>query len=107
MTEHAKIKPKKEEKTDEMTYQVPPYSPARVLSPEFQGTSNYELGIVELVKEKIETLEQLKHDPEANKVKINQAEEDLKTLDYLYENYNIGMNVFRTAKGGRDKLRTE
>jgi colicin import membrane protein len=60
-----------------------------------------------LAKEKIETLERLKRDPEANKVKINRAEEDLKTLDYLYENYNIGMNVFRTAKVGRDKLRTE
>src|SRR3990170_3108217 len=36
---------------------------------------------------------------------ILSPEEDLKTLDYLYENYNIGMNVFRTAKGGRAKLR--
>jgi colicin import membrane protein len=107
LTGHTKIKPNKEEKTDETTCQIPPYSPTHVLSPEFQGASNYELGIVELAKEKTETLEQLKHDPEANKVKINQAEEDLKTLDYLYENYNIGMNVFRTAKGGRDKLRTD
>jgi len=33
------------------------------------------------------------------------VEEDLKTLDYLYQNYYIGMNVFRTAKGGREKIR--
>ncbi len=92
---------------DEMAYLVPTYNPTRVLSPEFRGTSNYELGIVDLAKEKIETLERLKRDPEANKVKINRAEEDLKTLGYLYENYNVGMNVFRTAKGGRDKLRIE
>ena len=30
--------------------------------------------------------------------------ENLKKLEYLYDNYNMGMNVFRTAKGGRDKI---
>ena len=50
-------------------------------------------------------LVRLRSDPNASAQEINQAEEDLKTLDYLYENYNIGMNVFRTAKGGRAKLR--
>lgn len=104
MTKHTEIKSKKEEKTDEMAYQAPPYSHTSALSPKFQSTSNYELGIVELIKEKIETLARLKCDPKANKIKINQAKEELKTLDYLYENYGIGMNVFRTANDGRDKL---
>jgi hypothetical protein len=89
----------------EMEYQIPPYRPTHVLSPEFGGTSNYEAGIEELVKEKMDRLEQLRRDPEASAAQIRQAEEDLKTLDNLYENFHIGMNVFRTAKGGRDKLR--
>lgn len=101
-----KIEPKKqEEKKEEMIYQVPPYNPKHILSPEYQGTSGYELGIIDLVKEKMERLERLRHDPEASQAAIHEAEEDLKTLDYLYENYHIGMNVFRTAKGGRDKIR--
>jgi hypothetical protein len=89
----------------EMEYQIPPYRPTHVLSPEFGGTSNYEAGIEDLVKEKLNRLEQLRRDPEASAAQIRQAEEDLKTLDNLYENFHIGMNVFRTAKGGRDKLR--
>lgn len=89
----------------QMQYQVPVYKPTHVLSPEFEGTSNYEVGISELAKEKMAKLENLRRDPEASPEQIRQAEEDLKTLDYLYENFHIGMNVFRTAKGGRDKLR--
>ena len=50
-------------------------------------------------------LERLKNDPNSSSQEIHLAEEDLKTLDYLYENFNLGMNVFRTAKGGRSKLR--
>lgn len=106
MTEGTQIEPKKqEEEKKEIAYQVPAYMPTNVLSPEYQGTSNYEMGIVDLVKEKMEKLEKLKQDPNANPIEIQQTEEDLKTLDYLYENYHIGMNVFRTAKGGRSKLR--
>ncbi|WKT58188.1 hypothetical protein QVH35_01400 [Candidatus Nitrosotenuis chungbukensis] len=96
------IEPKKNEQ--EMPYQIPPYKPAHILSPEFRGTSNYEVGITDLLKEKMERLDRLRSDPEANTADIRQAEEDLKTLDCLYENFNIGMNVFRTAKGGRDKI---
>jgi colicin import membrane protein len=63
------------------------------------------VGITDLLKEKMESLDRLRGDPEASAADIRQAEEDLKTLDYLYENFNIGMNVFRTAKGGRDKIK--
>jgi len=85
--------------------QIPQYKPEHVLSPEFGGTTNYEKG-VETVREEIEEkLHQLKTDPDANHHEIQLAEEDLKTLDYLYENYYHGMNVFRTAKGGRATLR--
>ncbi|QLH08612.1 hypothetical protein [Candidatus Nitrosotenuis sp. DW1] len=87
------------------TDQVPLYRPKHILSPEFGGTSNYESGITELVAETTQRLDRLKNDPHANAVDVVQAEQDLKYLDSLYQNFYFGMNVFRTAKGGRDKLR--
>ena len=84
---------------------TPPYRPEYKLSPEFDGTSNYELAMKEMGKESVERLERLQQDPDASPQQIREVQEHLKTLDYLYENYNLGMNVFRTAKGGRDKLR--
>jgi hypothetical protein len=87
------------------TNQVPDYKPENILSPEYDGTSNYELGIKKQRDEILKRLERLKNDPSSRSQEILLAEEDLKTLDYLYENYNLGMNVFRTAKGGRSKLR--
>src|SRR3972149_7076397 len=87
------------------TDQIPPYKPEHILSPEYGGTSNYDIGIKTQKEEIQQRLVRLRSDPNESAQEINQAEEDLKTLDYLYENYNIGMNVFRTAKGGRAKLR--
>ena len=87
------------------TNQIPVYNPEHMLSPEFDGTSNYELGIKNQREEIQQRLERLKNDPNSSAQEIHLAEEDLKTLDYLYENFNLGMNVFRTAKGGRSKLR--
>ncbi len=87
------------------TDQTPSYNPEFLLSPEFGGTSNYESGIHELKKEAMEKLDRLKNNPHALSDEITRSEEDLKYLDSLYENYYFGMNVFRTAKGGRDKLR--
>ncbi len=85
--------------------QTPEYNPQHILSPEFAGVSSYEREIKNQREELEQRLIRLKNDPNASNQEINLAEEDLKTLDYLYENYYIGMNVFRTAKGGRDKLR--
>ena len=87
------------------TDQIPPYKPEHILSPELGGISNYESGISDLREETEQKLGQLRNDPDATIQEIQRVEEDLKTLDYLYQNYYIGMNVFRTAKGGRDKLR--
>ena len=50
-------------------------------------------------------LERLRNDPESLSDDIAQVEQDLRYLDSLHQNYNLGMNVFRTAKGGREKLR--
>jgi hypothetical protein len=85
--------------------QTPPYQPQHIISPEFGGLSNYERGITDHKQELEEKLKKLQYDPETNSELINQTQEDLKTLDYLFENYYLGMNVFRTAKGGRAKLR--
>jgi len=85
--------------------QTPQYNPKNVLSPEFGGTTNYETGITDLIEEAKQKLDRLLNDPEATQQEIELAKLDLKKLNYLYDNYNMGMNVFRTAKGGRDTLR--
>jgi len=85
--------------------QTPKYAPEHVLSPEFGGLSNYERGIENHKLELEEKLQHLRRNADVNKRQIEQIEEELRSLDYLYENYYIGMNVFRTAKGGRSKLR--
>lgn len=86
------------------TDQTPKYEPQHMLSPEFHGNSNYESGVSSFRDELEEKLAKLQNDPNASQQQIHQTKEDLKTIDYLFENYNLGMNVFRTAKGGRSKL---
>jgi len=90
---------------EDSTSITPAYKPKHILSPEFKGTSNYEVGVETLMEETKEKLNQLKSDPNAITEQVCLVEEDLKTLESLYENYHIGMNVFRIAKGGRDGLR--
>ena len=92
-------------KVETPTDQTPEYTPKHILSPEFEGTSNYETGINRVRNETIEKLDRMKNESDTNPQQIKQIEDELKILDNLYENYNLGMNVFRTAKGGRDKLR--
>lgn len=92
-------------KVETPTDQTPIYTPKHILSPEFGGASNYEEGINRVRKETRAKLECMKNESDTNLQQIKQIEEELKILDNLYENYNLGMNVFRTAKGGRDKLR--
>jgi len=85
--------------------QTPKYDPENILSPEFGGTTNYETGITDLIEEAKQKLDRLLNDPEATQQEIELAKLDLKKLNYLYDNNNFGMIVFRTAKGGRDTLR--
>jgi len=85
--------------------QTPEYSPEHMLSPEYSGISNYEIGVGGFRRELEESLARLRSDPEASEERIRRAEEDLSKMDTLYENYHIGMNVFRTAKGGRDRIK--
>ena len=87
------------------TDQTPKYEPKYVLSPEFSGLSNYERGVETHKQELEEKLRQLKQNPDENENQIKQLEDEINSIDYLYENYNLGMNVFRTAKGGRSKIK--
>jgi len=85
---------------------TPNYIPEHVLSPEYGGVSNYEHAVDEFLDESKKILEKLKNDPESTKKQIQNAKNDIIYLESLHENFFIGMNVFRTAKGGRDKLKS-
>jgi hypothetical protein len=43
--------------------------------------------------------------PEQNRGEIAMLSTEVETLQSLFENYNLGMNVFRRAQGGRSSLR--
>jgi len=83
---------------------TPAYVPEHVLSPEFAGVSNYERGVDSFLEEIKQKLEQLKNNPDATEKEIKETEREIIYLESLHENFYIGMNVFRTAKGGRDKI---
>ena len=96
---------------DELTRKVeiptdntPKYIPQHVLSPEFGGMSNYESGVGKFLEETKQKLKKLKSDPNASEKDIITTQQEIEYLESIYENYFIGMNVFRTAKGGRNKL---
>ena len=67
------------------TDQTPKYVPELMLSPEYQGRSNYESGVASHRDEIEEKLAKLQKDPNASQQELHQAEEDLKTVDYLFE----------------------
>jgi len=91
-------------KAEKFKDETPDYIPEHVLSPEYGGVSNYEHAVEEFLEESNQRLEQLKNDPEATTKQIKNAENDIIYLKSLHENFFIGMNVFRTAKGGREKI---
>jgi len=68
-------------------------------------SSEYEQNVGKLLMEKNEKLEFLKNNPELNKVEIEMLNTEIETLQSLFENYNLGMNYFRRARGGRKGLR--
>ena len=84
--------------------QTPEYNPQHVLSPEFAGVSNYERGVDSFLDELKSKLVKQKNDPEATEKEILVTENEITYLESIHENYYIGMNVFRTAKGGRNKI---
>ena len=87
--------------------QTPAYNPENVLSPEFEGKSNYERGVGEILEVAKLKLETLKSNPDATEKDIKDTEDEITYLESLHENYFIGMNVFRTAHGGRSKIKAK
>ena len=75
------------------------------LDPAFHGESNYEVGLEGLLTEKRNLIAKMEADPQANGETLQSVREDLQIIEGLWENYHIGMNVFRNAKGGRDGIR--
>jgi colicin import membrane protein len=84
--------------------QTPKYDPQHILSPEHGGVSNYENGVNSFLDELKSKLTTQKSDPESTKQQILATENEITYLESIHENFYIGMNVFRTAKGGRDKI---
>ena len=68
-------------------------------------SSEYEHNVGKLLAEKKAKLDDLMKDPERNKGQIAMLSTEVETLQSLFENYNLGMNVFRRAQGGRAGLR--
>ena len=68
-------------------------------------SSEYEHNVGKLLAEKRERLEQLKNNPDASPSEIKMLSLEVESLQSLFENYNLGMNVFRRAQGGRAGLR--
>jgi hypothetical protein len=68
-------------------------------------SSEYEQNIAKLLFEKKQKMDLLLEDPQKNKYEIQLLSNETETLKALFENYNLGMNVFRRAQGGRSHLR--
>lgn len=86
--------------------QTPEYVPEHVLSPEFEGVSNYERGVASYLEELRAKLRKLKQVKDADSVagEMARVKANIKYLESLHENFYLGMNVFRTARGGRSKV---
>jgi len=68
-------------------------------------SSDYERDIAEMLVDKNGQLEKLKINPERNNFRIQMLIREIEALQALFENYNLGMNYFRRARGGRAGLR--
>ncbi|HEX2231255.1 MAG TPA: hypothetical protein VHG34_03620 [Nitrososphaeraceae archaeon] len=68
-------------------------------------SSEYEQNVGTLLAEKIEKLEELEKNPDAKNDQKKILMSEIETLQSLFENYNLGMNYFRRARGGRTGLR--
>lgn len=75
------------------------------LDPAFHGESNYEVGLEDLLAEKRDLVAKLEADPQTPQETLQSTKEALQVVEGLWQNYHIGMNVFRNAKGGRDGIR--
>ena len=68
-------------------------------------SSEYEQNVGKLLSEKMEKYESMKNDANVSNIELETLQSEIETLESLYDNYNLGMNYFRRAKGGRSGLR--
>jgi hypothetical protein len=68
-------------------------------------SSEYEQNVGKLIAEKTKKYESMKNDPNVTESELESLLSEIESLEALYENYNLGMNYFRRARGGRAGLR--
>ena len=76
-----------------------------VVNSSIHMSSEYEQNVGTLLAEKMEKLEELEKKPDAKHDQKKILMSEIETLQSLFENYNLGMNYFRRARGGRTGLR--
>ena len=76
-----------------------------VVNSSIHMSSEYEQNVGTLLAEKMEKLEELEKNPDAKNDQKKILMSEIETLQSLFENYNLGMNYFRRARGGRTGLR--
>ena len=68
-------------------------------------SSEYEYNVSKLLAEKVKRLQDLQNSEKSSNYEKDFLRMEIETLESLYENYNLGLNYFRRAKGGRNGLR--
>jgi colicin import membrane protein len=68
-------------------------------------SSEYEYNVSKLLAEKVNRLQELQNSDKSSNYEKDFLRMEIETLESLYENYNLGLNYFRRAKGGRNGLR--
>ena len=68
-------------------------------------SSEYEYNVSKLLAEKVKRLQDLQNSDKSSNYEKDFLRMEIETLESLYENYNLGLNYFRRAKGGRSGLR--
>ncbi len=68
-------------------------------------SSEYEYNVSKLLAEKVKRLQDLQNSDKSSNNEKDFLRMEIETLESLYENYNLGLNYFRRAKGGRNGLR--
>ena len=68
-------------------------------------SSEYEYNVSKLLAEKVKRLQDLQNSDKSSNYEKDFLKMEIETLESLYENYNLGLNYFRRAQGGRNGLR--
>jgi hypothetical protein len=68
-------------------------------------SSEYEYNVSKLLAEKVKKLQDLQNSDKSSNYEKDFLRMEIETLESLSDNYNLGLNYFRRAKGGRNGLR--